>query len=140
MFLPPSTNHQYRGHVLAAYLIGLTGLFMLGPGAIHYFAPDGGAVSIAERELGEQENLIIGIFAWVGATQMVWGAVLLAVAVRYRNFLQGAAALVVVEQTLHGLSYWVFRGFEAPPPPAVFKPFIFVPLALLAIFLARSRD
>lgn len=54
------------------------------PGAIHAFLPDGGAGVIAGLDLTHNAATIIGVFAWVGATQIVWGLTMLMVSLKKR--------------------------------------------------------
>eukprot|EP01035_Chromulina_nebulosa_P039667 gene39667-53630_t len=83
-FLPPSTNEQYRGSRFAAWFLALSGLGWIIPGMIHSFLPDGGAGVIAGLDLSHNRNMIVGMFAWAGATQIAHGIVTLIIALRYR--------------------------------------------------------
>lgn len=58
---------------LALIVLGLAALVNLGRGAVHLFAPDGGAASIAGLELGAQGATIVSLFAVIGATQAALG-------------------------------------------------------------------
>ncbi len=82
---PESTNDQYRGAVASAWFLGLLAIGSIIPGCIHYFLPDGGAEVIAGLDLGAERSLVIGVFAWMGATQIPYGLAQLAVATRYRS-------------------------------------------------------
>ncbi len=137
--LPASTNHAYRGHIAAAYIIGLLSLLIVVPGGIHYFLPYGGAGTIAGRAMDDKAPLIIGLFAWAGATQIVWGLTLLAVATRYRNFLPAAASLLLLERGLMAFAAWVFKATDAPKPPGAYGMLIFLPLIILALYLSWPR-
>ena len=91
-FLPPSSNAQYAGAPLSAYFLGLLGMLTIGPGLIHSFLPDGGAGVIAGMDLsGSNGPPSIGVFAWAGATQIVWGITLLVASLRYRNLAEELA-------------------------------------------------
>ena len=83
--LPQSTNADYRGSPASAWFLGLVSLLTIGPGAIHYFLPDGGAGVIAHIDLSTRAATIISIFAWYGAMQIPFGILMLIVAQRYRN-------------------------------------------------------
>ncbi len=74
---------------LAFALAGVVALTALGaltivPGAIHAFLPDGGAGIIAGLDLTHNAATIIGVLAWVGATQIVWGLTMLMVSLKKR--------------------------------------------------------
>jgi hypothetical protein len=140
--LPPSTNDQYRGAQLSAWALGLAALLTLGPGLIHSFLPDGGAGSIAGLDLGDRRDLVIGVFAWQGATQIALGLAMLAVAVRYRSLTPLMLCLFVVERGLMALQGWVLR----PPasghhPPEHYGSLIGAGLAIVFLVLSlRPRS
>lgn len=83
--LPPSTHAHYRGAPVAAHFLTLLGVLTLVPGLLHTFLPDGGAGGIAGLDLAREGALIVGVFAWMGATQIAWGTLMLLVSRRYRR-------------------------------------------------------
>jgi len=136
-FLPASTNDQYRGVAAAPWFLALVAVLTLLPGLIHSFLPDGGAGVIAGLEVGDRRDLVVGVFAWEGATQLALGLGMLAVALRYRPLTPLFLSLVIVERGLMALQGWVLR----PPanghhPPEHFASPVAVVLA--AVFLALS--
>lgn len=136
-FLPPSTNADYRGSTAAVIFLGVAAIGTLVPGAIHAFAPNGGAVGIAGLDLGERRELVVAVFAWMGAAQIAHGLAMLAVALRYRPLTPLFLALIVVERGLMALQGWVTK----PPtsghhPPEHYASPLFAGLAL--VFLALS--
>lgn len=136
-FLPPSTNDRYRGARAAPWFLALAAVLTLVPGLIHSFLPDGGAGAIAGLDLGDRRDLVVGVFAWEGATQLALGLGMLAVALHYRPLTPLFLSLVVVERGLMSLQGWILR----PPanghhPPEHFASPVTVVLA--AIFLALS--
>lgn len=138
--LPPSTNAQYRGHPAAAWFLALCGVLTILPGLIHSFAPDGGAVSIAGLDLGDQAQLVRAMFAWEGATQIAFGLGLLAVAVRYRPLVPLFLALVVVERGLMSLQAWVLLPTTSghhPPEHYASPATVVLALGFLALALRR---
>jgi hypothetical protein len=58
--LPPSTNTDYRGSLIAPWALGLLALLTIVPGCIHAFLPDGGAVAIAGLDISANPDLVIG--------------------------------------------------------------------------------
>lgn len=74
---------SYKGHYAALVFLGICGVITLIPGLIHHFKHDGGVESIAGLSLGDQRELVIGIFGWFGATQISWGLLILAVSLHY---------------------------------------------------------
>ncbi|MGZ5994059.1 MAG: hypothetical protein ACXWKX_20595 [Caulobacteraceae bacterium] len=136
-FLPPSTNDAYTGARSAVWFLGLATVGTLVPGLIHSFAPSGGAEGIAGLDLGAQRGLVIGVFAWEGATQLALGLAMAAVVWRYRPLTPLFLALVMVERGLMSLQGW---GLKPPadghhPPEHYASP---VTVVLAAIFLFLS--
>lgn len=136
-FLPPSTNADYRGARSAPWFLGLAAVLTLVPGLIHSFLPDGGAGVIAHLDMGDKRELIRGVFAWEGATQLALGIPMLLVAIRYRPLTPLLLAMVIVERGLMSLDGWVLlppaNGHH--PPEHYASP---VSVVLAAIFLALS--
>ena len=135
--LPPSTNDQYRGPAVSVWFLGLCALLTLGPALIHSFLPDGGAGVIAGLDLGDRRDVVIGVFAWEGATQLAFGLGLLAAAIRYRSFTAFCLVLVAIERSLMSLQAWVLK----PPanghhPPEHYGSPVTVALALFFAWLA----
>src|SRR5262245_16764931 len=75
-FLPASTTADYEGARIAAHLLSLLGILSIVPGLIHLFLPDGGAGVIAGLDLTCNRAVVVGVFAWAGATQLAWGIAL----------------------------------------------------------------
>jgi hypothetical protein len=136
-FLPPSTNAQYAGARSAAWFLGLAAVLTLVPGLIHSFAPSGGAEAIAGLDLGNRRELVRGVFAWEGATQLALGIPMLLVALRYRPLTPLFLAMVIVERGLMSLDGWVLlppsNGHH--PPEHYASP---VAVVLATIFLVLS--
>ena len=136
-FLPPSTNVQYVGSALAARFLTLMGALTIAPGLVHTFLPDGGAGVIAGMDLSGGCARVIGVFAWAGATQIVWGVTLLVASLRYRGLVPSLLALVVVERSLIALNLWVLKAPESGHhPPEAYATLIALPLIALALALS----
>jgi hypothetical protein len=134
---PPGTNDQYYGSPAAPPFLALLAAVTILPGSIHTFVPDGGAHSIAGLELGQSAAMIIGLFAWAGATQVVHGLAMLAVALWYRSLVPPMLFLVLLERSIMTLNWWLLKPGDAGHRP----PEVYVTLALLpviAIFLVLS--
>lgn len=138
--LPPSTNHAYAGARASAWFLALAAVLTLVPGAIHSFAPDGGAQTIAGLDIGNRPELVRSLFAWEGATQLALGVAMLAVALRYRPLVPLFLSLILLERGLMALQGWVLR----PPagghhPPEHFASLIVLPVAALFLVLSLRR-
>ena len=57
-------------------VLGLHALINFFRGGAHFFLPDGGSTVIADLDIGsgDQKQIIITIFAVMGAGQIIWGA------------------------------------------------------------------
>jgi len=136
-FLPPSTNSEYSGASISAWFLTFVAFLTLGPGLIHSFLPDGGAQSIADLDLRDRRDVVIGVFRWEGATQLAFGLGMLVVSIRYRTLTPLFLALSLLQAALIALQGWVL----SPPanghhPPAHFGAIALA--ALSALFLALS--
>ena len=140
-FLPPSTNSQYTGAPIAAHFLTLVGVLTILPGLIHTFLPDGGAGVIAGLDLSVNGAIVIGVFAWAGATQIVWGTTLLVASRRFRSLVPPLLVLVAVERALIALNIWVLKASATGHrPPEAYATLISLPLLLAAIALSlRDR-
>jgi hypothetical protein len=136
-FLPESTNAQYAGAPLASRFLGLLGVLTIAPGLIHTFVPDGGAGVIAGMDLSGNGASIVGVFAWAGATQIVWGVTLLVASLRYRSLVPLLLALVLLERTLIGLNLWLLKApADGHHPPEAYATLVALPLIAGALALS----
>jgi hypothetical protein len=110
-FLPPSTNADYEGAVIA-------GIDLSGNGAA-----------------------VIGVFAWAGATQIVWGTALLVASLRYRSLVPPLLALLLLERALIALNLWLLKASASGHhPPEAYATLVSLPLLLGALSLSlRGR-
>lgn len=135
--LPASTNDRYAGSMLAAYFLGFVGLTTLGPGLIHTFLPDGGAGVIAGMDLSVNGAAIVGVFAWAGATQIVWGITLLTASLRYRSLVPPLFALLLLERSLIALNLWWWKAPAGDHhPPEAYATLVTLPLLVAALGLS----
>jgi hypothetical protein len=132
-FLPPSTNEEYHGALGAARFLTLLALLTIVPGCIHTFLPDGGAGVIAGIDLTQCGTVIVALFAWAGATQIVFGIVMLLASVRYRSFVPLTFGLLLVERTLHALNAWVLKAGTGHHPPEHYAVVVALPFVVLAL-------
>lgn len=140
--LPPSTNAQYRGSLPSAYFLAVLGVLTVVPGCIHSFLPDGGAGVIAGIDLGPCAGIIIALFAWAGATQIVFGITMIAAATRYRPLVPLVLLLVVIERGLHAVNAWLRFNASSTGhhPPEHYAVVVALPLVLTALALSlRDR-
>lgn len=136
-FLPASTNGDYHGSLISAWFLTLMSLATIIPGCIHTFLPDGGAGVIAGLDLSRNGPRIIGLFAWAGTTQIVWGLLMLVVSLRNRNFVPLLLGLLLIERSLHALNMWVLKYTgDGHHPPETYLTLAALPI--IALFLGLS--
>ncbi len=120
-------------------VLALMGLINLGRGAIHAFAPDGGAHSIAGLEA---TPTVLSLFATLGLSQMAKGVFELAVVARSRTWGRGLVALFLamqaVDTALAMANLYLWRPLPVSVPGQPFNlVLLVVQLAALAIAWRR---
>ncbi|MBU6157048.1 MAG: hypothetical protein KJS87_08960 [Alphaproteobacteria bacterium] len=139
-FFPPSTNADYHGRPLAAWFLTLVSLGTIVPGGIHVFLPDGGAGVIAGIDLTQGGKTIIAVFAWAGATQMVWGLSMLVVSLAYRSLVPLFLFLILVERSIIAANQWILKSTgTGHQPPEAYVTLLALPLVALMLGLALAR-
>ncbi|HRE60802.1 MAG TPA: hypothetical protein PL096_06795 [Micropepsaceae bacterium] len=136
------------GEKAPAIFLFVLGLLTFVPGAIHVFLPDGGAGVIAGLDLSTHGAVIVSVFAWAGATQMAWGALMMWVALFHRALLVLVLTLALLERVVMALNEWWLKPGDigatvgGDRPPGVYGTLVAIPL--IAFFLVwawrlRSR-
>ena len=138
-FLPPSTNADYRGSVLAVWFLALAGLLTLGPGLVHSVLPDGGVGTIAGLDAGAAGPVVLAVFRWQGATQIALGLAMLIVAWRYRSLTPVFLALLALETGLSAVQAWVVAAPAGHRPPEHYGALATAPLAVVFLVLSLRR-
>ncbi len=140
-FPPPSTNAAFEGPIIAAWALFLLGLLKLVPGLIHTFLPDGGAGVIAGVDLTVNGAAIVKLFAWAGATQIVFGAMLITIALRYRNLVPIGFAALLIEYLILAWTLWGPKGQATGHyPPAAYAALILLPIILGLLFYSNRNS
>ena len=135
--LPSALSQPYRGARAAAWFLALIGLLSLVPGCIHYFLPDGGAGVIAHLDMGGARATIIGVFAWMGATQIAYGLAQLAVALKYRVLVPLFLFLALIERSLGAIAAWVTKASPTGHhPPENYGVLVALPLIVVALIFS----
>ncbi len=123
---------------MRAFAIGvlaLCALINLGRGAIHVFAPDGGAHSIAGLDLSTNRQTIIALFASLGFSQMVMGAFQAFVIAARRDLVTLFLALQAATTALGVVNLYLYRSLPVTVPG---QPFNLVLLGLLVAALIAA--
>jgi hypothetical protein len=130
-------NARYNGSRAAAWFTVLLGLLWIGPGLVHSFLPDGGAEAMTGIDTSQNVNLIVTMFAWAGATQLVHGMLLTAIGLWYRPLVPLALLLSLIERSLLSLSAWVRHvPVTGQHPPEHYGNAIAVPLIFIFLLLS----
>lgn len=121
-------------------VLALLGVLNLVRGAIHAFAPDGGAHSIAGLDLSEARETILALFAAIGFMQMTLGAFELFVVARMRNLVTLFLALQAVQTALAlaNLYFWRPLPVEVPGQPLNAIALVIVLIALAISMRSRA--
>ncbi|MBU4433187.1 MAG: hypothetical protein KKC14_02095 [Alphaproteobacteria bacterium] len=119
-------------------VLGLMGLINLGRGAIHAFAPDGGAGSIAGLDLSTSRETILSLFATLGLAQIAKGVFELYVVARRRDLLGLFLAMQTLDTLLAVANLYLWRPLPVTVPG---QPFNLILLAAqaLALMIAVRR-
>jgi hypothetical protein len=118
-------------------VLGLTALINLGRGAIHAFAPDGGAHSIAGLDLGEDSATILALFATLGFEQIVLGLFEIYAVLRAPRFITLLLALQTITTAVALINLYVWRPFPVVVPGQPFNVALFA-LQLVALVIALT--
>jgi hypothetical protein len=134
------SNDRYQGMSLGWMSLLLIGFINLGRGSIHLFRSDGGAASIAGIDLTQNGEVILTLFATMGLTQILMGAIDLAVGLRFRTLVPLLLAYHLIHQIGASLILWWWRPLPVDAP-GKFGAVLLIPLLALALFCAmRRRD
>jgi len=121
-------------------VLGLFAVINTVRGAIHAFAPDGGAHSIAGLDLSAGTRTILSLFAAVGLHQLVMAGFQAFVLVFRRDLVIIALGLQTAETALGLVNLYFYRTFPIVVPGQVFNLALLVVLAAtLGLAWAGSR-
>ncbi|MEI7513906.1 MAG: hypothetical protein WCK81_00845 [Betaproteobacteria bacterium] len=133
-------SSSYTGHFSSLVFLGLCGVLTLPPGLIHHFKHDGGAESIAGLNLGDQRELVIEVFGWLGATQISWGLLMLAVSLHYQMLAPLLLLLIVLERSLLVWRWWGRNAGAGHRPPEHYASLVLLPFGMLFLLLALTSN
>jgi len=138
--IPRPMNADYRGAPSAWCVLLALGVLNLVRGSIHLLASDGGAGQIAGIDLSQARDVIVFLFAIMGAQQLAFGALDLVVALRCRAFVPLLLALETLKLAVAVIIMWLYKPL-AVEAPGKYGALIVLPVLALALFLSlRSRS
>ena len=101
MILPTIVDNDYRGHKVALCFFYLITVVTVVRSCIHMFKSDGGAQSIGTIPLDTySENgvgVIIGMFAYWGLSQLMFGIMQVIVALKYKSLIPFMYLMLILE-------------------------------------------
>jgi hypothetical protein len=113
------------------------GAINLGRGAIHAFAPDGGAHSIAGLDLGDDSATILALFAMLGLEQIVLGLFEIYAVLRAPRFITLLLALQTITTAVSLINLYAWRPFPVIVPGQPVNVALFA-LQLVALVIALT--
>lgn len=120
-------------------VLGLMALINLGRGAVHSFAPDGGAVSIAGLSLGDQGPTIVSLFATLGLGQMVMGAFQAYIVLLRRDLLGLFLGLQLATSLVAMINLYLWRPLPVLVPGQPFNIALMLLQAAALVIALRSQ-
>lgn len=128
------------GHFSSLVFLGLCGVLTVIPGSIHHFRRDGGIESIAGLKLGAQRDVVIGVFGRLGATQIAWGLLMLAVVLHSPMLAPLLLLLIVLERNLLVFRWRARDAGVRHRPPEHYASLVLLPFGVLFLVLALTSN
>jgi len=135
--LPEKAENDYKGYKVAKITFLIIIIVTIIRSLIHFLAPDGGAESIATIDLNiEGGDIIVGIFALWGASQLLLAIVFLIIFFRYNNLIPFMYVLIIIEYTMR-IVVGMIKPFEITGiAPGAIGNYIIIPLAIIMLILS----
>jgi len=139
---PKQLSNTYQGKAIAKWIFAAMTVLTIARSLAHIFLPDGGAQSIATIPLDDFTTngaaAVIHIFALWGLSQLLFGLVYMIVLWRYQALIPLMWLFILVEYSGRML-LTIAKPFEiVGTAPGAIGNFVFIPLALLMLFLSLS--
>jgi hypothetical protein len=142
---PKTIDNQYRGSAIAKWLFVVITIHAVGRSLTHIFLPDGGAQSIATIPLDafspSAASVIVGLFAYWGLSQLLFGLVFVLVLWRYQSLIPLMWVFMFIEYSGRLLIGGFYKPFETvgTAPGAVLNH-VFPLLALVMLVLSLKEQ
>ena len=142
---PKNIDHNYRGMAIAKWGFVAMTILTIGRSLAHIFMADGGAQSIATIPLStfssDASNIIIGMFAQWGLTQLMFGLLYLIVLWRYQSLIPLMWVFILFEWTGRLVLGFVKPIETVDTAPGAIGNLIFPVLAVIMLMLSlRTRN
>jgi hypothetical protein len=137
---PKTIDNQYRGMPIAKWLFVAMTILTVARSLAHIFLPDGGAQSIATIAINTfsptASAVIIGMFAYWGLSQLLFGLLFALVLWRYQSLIPLMSLFIFVEWTGR-LLLGFYKPFETVgTAPGAIGNHVIPVLALIMLVLA----
>lgn len=137
----PDPSAGYRGTRFSLWALAAMTALTTVRSLVHVFAPDGGAGSIAGLDVSvEGGTNLIALFGQWGWEQLLLSLVSAVVLVRYRLLVPFAWLLQTLDWGGRMLVGVLKPLVAAAPPPGAIGNWVFLPLALVALWFALPRS
>ena len=122
-------------------ILGLQAILNIFRGSAHFFLPDGGSIIIAGLDIGsgDQKQIIITLFASMGAGQIIWGALECYVLFYAKKMI---AMILTFTTILAGMGTFILYIFKPLPitVPGHNNIYIFAVLIIATIIAFRNQS
>lgn len=138
--VPEKAENDYKGYKLAEISFIVLTIVTLVRSLLHILLPDGGAQSIATIDLNiEGSEIIIGMFAFWGLSQLLMGIFYLIVYLRYKNLIPLMYLFIFIEYLMR-IVIGGFKPFETVGmAPGAIGNLIIAPLSLILLYFSLKE-
>ena len=122
-------------------VLGLHAIINIFRGSVHFFLPDGGSILIAGLDIGggDQKQIIVTIFASMGAGQIIWGALQFYILIYVKKMITVILSFTTI---LAGMGVSILYIFKPLPVivPGHNNIYVFVVLIIATIIAFRNQS
>ena len=122
-------------------VLGLHALINFFRGGAHFFLPDGGSTVIADLDIGsgDQKQIIITIFAVMGAGQIIWGALQCYILFYAKNMTAVILAFTTASVAMGTFALYIFKPLPITVPGHS-NIYILIVLVIATIIAYRNQS
>lgn len=137
IIFPKSADNNYKGSKIASIVFLLIAIIGTVRSCIHFFAPDGGAGSIAGMDLSVAgaDGIIFAFSLW-GSAQLLYAFIQLVIYFRYKTLIPFMYIIMFLETVFRMLVGHIKPVHFAHTPPGQIGNYIFIPLIIIMFILS----
>lgn len=134
---PKCADNNYKGSKIASIVFLIIALVGTVRSCIHFFAPDGGAGSIAGMDLSVQgaEGIIFAFSLW-GSAQLLYAFIQLVIYFRYKTLIPFMYIIMFFETVFRMVVGHIKPVHFAHTPPGQIGNYVLIPLTIIMFILA----